>query len=55
MRNCKRSFAGPPPILAIPIEKEGARELAARARGTPRIANRLLKRVRDYAQVKGKG
>lgn len=42
-------------ILAIPIEKEGARELAARARGTPRIANRLLKRVRDYAQVKGEG
>ena len=42
-------------ILAIPIEKEGARELAARARGTPRIANRLLKRVRDFAQVKGEG
>lgn len=42
-------------ILAIPIEKEGARELAARARGTPRVANRLLKRVRDFAQVKGEG
>jgi Holliday junction DNA helicase RuvB len=42
-------------ILAIPIEEEGARELAARARGTPRIANRLLRRVRDFAQVKGEG
>lgn len=42
-------------ILEIPIERDGARELAARARGTPRIANRLLKRVRDFAQVKGEG
>lgn len=42
-------------ILEIPIEREGARELATRARGTPRIANRLLKRVRDFAQVKGEG
>lgn len=42
-------------ILQIEIEKEGAYELAARARGTPRIANRLLRRVRDYAQVKGSG
>lgn len=42
-------------ILRIPIEEEGARELAKRARGTPRIANRLLKRVRDYAEVKGNG
>jgi len=42
-------------ILEIPIDPGGARELAARARGTPRIANRLLKRVRDFAQVKGEG
>lgn len=42
-------------ILGIEIEKDGAREIALRARGTPRIANRLLKRVRDYAQIKGNG
>ncbi len=42
-------------ILGIEIEKSGAREIALRARGTPRIANRLLKRVRDYAQIKGNG
>lgn len=39
-------------ILNIPIEPEGAAEIARRARGTPRVANRLLKRVRDYAVVK---
>jgi len=42
-------------ILAIASEEEGALEIAKRARGTPRIANRLLKRVRDYAQIKGDG
>ncbi len=42
-------------ILNIPIDEDGALEIASRARGTPRIANRLLKRVRDYAQVKGGG
>jgi len=42
-------------ILDIAIDKEGALELACRSRGTPRIANRLLKRVRDYAQVKAGG
>ncbi len=42
-------------ILRIEIEDAGAQEIAARARGTPRIANRLLKRVRDYAEVKGSG
>lgn len=42
-------------ILNIKIEDEGAGELARRSRGTPRIANRLLKRVRDFAQVKGDG
>lgn len=42
-------------ILNIPIDKNGALELARRSRGTPRIANRLLKRVRDFAQVIGDG
>ncbi len=42
-------------ILGIDIESSGARELALRARGTPRIANRLLRRVRDFAQIKGDG
>lgn len=42
-------------ILKVEIDDEGALELAKRSRGTPRIANRLLKRVRDYAQVKGDG
>lgn len=42
-------------ILKIDIEEEGAWEIAKRSRGTPRIANRLLKRVRDYAQVKAEG
>ena len=41
-------------ILNIEIDKEAALELGSRCRGTPRIANRLLKRVRDYAQVQGK-
>ncbi len=42
-------------LLDIPFEEEGIREMARRSRGTPRIANRLLRRVRDYAQIKGKG
>jgi Holliday junction DNA helicase RuvB len=42
-------------ILRVPIEDEGAREIARRSRGTPRVANRLLRRVRDYAQVKADG
>ena len=42
-------------ILKIEMSPEGAMEVARRSRGTPRIANRLLKRVRDYAQVKGNG
>jgi len=42
-------------LLEAPIDQEGAREVAMRARGTPRIANRLLRRVRDYAEVKGDG
>ncbi|MBQ9625416.1 MAG: Holliday junction branch migration DNA helicase RuvB [Clostridia bacterium] len=47
----KRSSA----ILGIDIDEKGSMELARRSRGTPRIANRLLKRVRDYAQVKADG
>ncbi|MCD6574740.1 Holliday junction branch migration DNA helicase RuvB [Candidatus Aerophobetes bacterium] len=42
-------------ILGIKIKEEGAREIAKRSRGTPRIANRILRRVRDYAQIKGRG
>ena len=42
-------------LLKIVIEPDGAREIARRSRGTPRIANRLLRRVRDYADVKGTG
>jgi len=42
-------------LLEVETELEGAREIAGRSRGTPRIANRLLRRVRDYAQVKAEG
>jgi Holliday junction DNA helicase RuvB len=42
-------------ILGIPADADGAREIARRSRGTPRIANRLLRRVRDYAEVKADG
>ena len=42
-------------ILDVPIDDDAALEIASRSRGTPRIANRLLKRVRDYAQVRGDG
>ncbi|TNF95165.1 MAG: Holliday junction branch migration DNA helicase RuvB, partial [Gammaproteobacteria bacterium] len=42
-------------ILELEIEQAGAHEIAKRSRGTPRIANRLLRRVRDYAQVKANG
>ena len=42
-------------ILGIPIDAEGARELAGRARGTPRVVNRLLRRVRDWSEVKSDG
>jgi holliday junction DNA helicase RuvB len=42
-------------LLKIEADSDGLHEIAKRSRGTPRIANRLLKRVRDYAQVKGKG
>jgi Holliday junction DNA helicase RuvB len=42
-------------ILGVPIDQPGAQEIARRSRGTPRIANRLLRRVRDYAQVRAQG
>ncbi|HDM10246.1 MAG TPA: Holliday junction branch migration DNA helicase RuvB [Desulfobacteraceae bacterium] len=42
-------------LLDIPITEDGAMEIATRARGTPRVANRLLRRVRDFAQVEGDG
>ena len=42
-------------VLKVAIVPEGAREISRRSRGTPRIANRLLRRIRDYAQVKGNG
>ena len=42
-------------ILALDVDEQGAAQIAARSRGTPRIANRLLRRVRDYAQVKADG
>jgi len=51
VRIIKRSAS----ILGITIDEKGAYETAKRARGTPRVANRLLKRVRDYAQVRAKG
>jgi Holliday junction DNA helicase RuvB len=42
-------------LLQVEISEDGAMEIAARSRGTPRISNRLLRRVRDYAQVKADG
>jgi Holliday junction DNA helicase RuvB len=42
-------------LLNAPVDDEGAHEIARRSRGTPRISNRLLRRVRDYAEVKGQG
>jgi len=42
-------------VLGVPIDRDGAAEIAMRSRGTPRIANRLLRRVRDYAQVRAQG
>ena len=42
-------------LMDIPVEPEGVDEIARRSRGTPRVANRLLRRVRDYAQIRGDG
>ncbi|MEL7608160.1 MAG: Holliday junction branch migration DNA helicase RuvB [Bacillota bacterium] len=55
VRDLKSIIARSAQILNISIEDEGADEIALRSRGTPRIANRLLKRVRDYAQVRADG
>ena len=52
MQEIVRRSAG---ILDVPIEEEGVVEIARRARGTPRVANRLLRRVRDFAQVRADG
>ncbi|MFN2165731.1 MAG: Holliday junction branch migration DNA helicase RuvB [Anaerolineae bacterium] len=52
MQTIVRRSAG---ILDVPIDDEGVAEIARRARGTPRVANRLLKRVRDYAEVRADG
>ena len=50
-----RSVTRSATILGMPIEPQGAMEIASRSRGTPRIANRFLRRVRDFAQVMGNG
>ena len=42
-------------VLKVPVHMDGARAIAERSRGTPRVANRLLKRVRDYAEVRADG
>ena len=42
-------------LLGLPLTREGAHEIARRARGTPRVAGRLLRRVRDFASVEGAG
>jgi len=52
METIVRRSAG---ILGVPLDDEGCKEIACRARGTPRVANRLLRRVRDYAQVRAQG
>src|SRR5271170_7911806 len=51
----ERIIARPAKIFGITIDKEGAAEIARRSRGTPRVANRLLRRVRDYAEVRAQG
>jgi len=55
LEELERIVARAAKILGIPIEPEGGREIARRARGTPRIANRLLRRVRDFAEVTADG
>ena len=53
--NWSASFAAPPSVLGVPIDADAARTIAARSRGTPRVANRLLRRVRDFAEVRADG
>ncbi len=55
LRNCGASLCALRGYSNVPIEPDGAYEIASRSRGTPRIANRLLRRVRDYAQVMADG
>lgn len=55
VKNLKKIVSRSSEILGVPIDDESASLIAARSRGTPRIVNRLLKRVRDYAQVMGDG
>ena len=55
MRNLSTIIRRSAEVLGVEIDEEGAVELARRSRGTPRLANRLLKRVRDFAQVKYDG
>src|SRR5262249_42212082 len=55
VEDLERIVNRPAAILAVPIDEGGARRIAQRSRGTPRIANRLLRRVRDYAQVRADG
>src|SRR6202020_2080430 len=55
VKELKRIVERSAQLLETPIDDEGAEEIARRARGTPRIANRLLRRVRDYAEVRAKG
>ena len=52
---CSASSAGPAGLLKVEIDDDGAREIATRARGTPRIANNLIYFIRDYAQEKAQG
>ncbi len=54
-RDLERILVRSARILGVPAEPEGVREIARRSRGTPRVANRLLRRVRDYAQVRADG
>src|SRR5437764_3466640 len=53
--NLVRIVTRSPGILGVAVEPEGAEEIAGRSRGTPRVANRLLRRVRDFAEVRGDG
>ncbi len=55
VEDLERIIARSARLLEVPIDQAGARELAARARGTPRVANRLLRRARDFAEVLGGG
>ncbi len=55
VQNLERILMRSAGILNVKISEEAAREIAARSRGTPRIANRLLKRIRDYSQIRAEG